>query len=856
MIRGNIFTKSRLGKKILLVFLFLVAVPLAGIALLSQELSGFVLARATEQLLKEATKFSGLNLLDRARSAETLLKVLNSSQGNLAPESDAMVRARTVFSEITYYPVKNVGQWRQSTISISQDPLNGQTSVAIEVTDVKSRRTAIGVLSPSYLWENLESPYYTLCVGGKMFIIPICQGAEPSQGSAIKNERALYFRPYLEGEPWKVSATAVPNITDYLPIKLSTIYFYLAAAALFLALSASAFFIRRAMTPLDALIQATNAIREGRYSHMVRTDTMKDEFREVAESFNGMTATIGADIAFMHVLSTIDEAILERRPLEDVVMLGMHHLSLHAEAQGLQLIIVHSHLSGVAYRVEKTGQVSRKLLNEALVTEARQVLDEAILVGKSTSLDAYIHPPANAVTLNGEIASFRKRLAVAIDSEEHERILVTRAAHDSLTHLLNRLGLTEKLDELLRETVAARQMLAVVYLDLDGFKEVNDAYGHDAGDRLLVKVAERMRSSLDDRQLALARMGGDEFVFVLPVRPSIDHRSIIAKVLQDLQQPFQIDRIQIQVGASFGVAAYPDDGENRIELLKSADLAMYAAKSRGRNKIVYFDPSLHSVSAERIKLRRELGEALERQEFHLVYQPRVRCDDLTTRSAEALLRWTHPVRGNIPPDRFISIAEESGLIVEIGLWVLEQVIRQVAAWRDGSATTLERLSVNVSPVQLMNEGFLQSVEALVADTGVRPGWIELEITEGAIIKDVDEAIAKMTRLRELGFTIAIDDFGVGYSAMTYLHVLPFDVLKIDKSFVDGFGKQQSGFAIASAIVALARALGKDVVAEGVETQEQADTLISMEVDELQGYLFSRPLRVSDFNAYLLSRKAT
>jgi diguanylate cyclase (GGDEF)-like protein len=851
---GRAFVSSKIGKKIFLTFLLIVAVPLIAISLLSREISEYVLTKTTDQLLRDSTKFVSLSLIDRMRNGEAILKILHHSRQGANVSPDALERSRIIFAEVKF-GVKNDGApGGVSRINVVSNPNSVLQDVQIVVPDRESNTLTVGTVNPDYLWENLESAFYTLCVGGAQWREPHCHGPSRPEVATVENHRSLYFRPYLDGEPWTLLAVAAPNIVDYLPVKLGAIFAYTAALSLLLALSVSALFIRRATTPLEVLIKATNAIRHGDFSHQIRLDGMKDEFAEVAESFNVMSTTIGADISLLKTLAAMDEAILERQSLGTIIRLGLGRLAEQDETTGLAVHVFSGPVSpSASYRIAGPGEVAHVPFGLLENDPGNKPEAGASLVARTETLAVFMQRPAGLKpgdAAERDLAAIRSRIAIAVNSAEHEKVLRTRAARDSLTRLLNRLGLVEQLDKLIASRTSAQPELAIVYLDLDGFKEVNDAYGHDVGDRLLKLVADRIAASLESQELAIARMGGDEFVFVLPVDLQGQYKNRISTVLHDLQHLFRIDELQIKVGASLGVALFPRDGENHGDLLKCADLAMYAAKSNGRNQAVYFESSLNSAAAERIELRRDLGFALGQNQFYVVYQPRVSCSDLSHGSAEALIRWQHPVRGNIPPDHFITLAEESGQIIDIGYWVLAEAAGQIRAWQQQGNRQIERVSVNISPIQLMTEDFLVRVEKIITDSGISPACIELEVTEGALIKDIGQATQKLSRLREFGLAVALDDFGVGYSAMSYLSVLPFDTLKIDKSFVNGIGNDASAFAIASAIVALGKALGKNIVAEGVETQQQADILIGLGVDELQGYLYSRPLRPTDLEKFL------
>lgn len=857
--QGRAFFKSRLGRRIFFIFLLIAAVPLAGVSFLSRELSEYVLNKSTDQLLKDSTKSVALNLIDRLRSAEGLLRILAQARLDGAPNAEAERRAALVFQHVEYSlpPAAHVG----ATVRVRKTGLNGGApDTVLGLWDPAWGGAVEATLNPAYLWDNFDSALYTICVGGTEFIQPYCRGQQRPKADTIESERTVYFRPYMEGEPWVILAVAAPRVSDYLPIQIGTLFSYVAALALFLSLFASAAFLRRATTPLDALMTATHAVKDGNFTHIVPLIGMTDEFRDLADSFNAMSQTIGGDLQFLKVLGSIDMAILDREPLSRIIELSLGHLSMHPEMVDTRLVLT-DHNAGVSHVHTVLGQnhiATTEMATAALPIWSTEAEVNPRWIAKTPNCSAWLVLPSQLEPSSkaaAQLETCRARIAVAIHSDQHEQQLISRAARDSLTKLLNRLGLVERLDALISSGSFAESGMAIAYLDVDGFKDVNDAYGHDIGDRLLSMVADRIAASLKGAALALARLGGDEFVFVVAADAQGLYREGIRSVLADLQRVYALGNLQIQIGGSIGVALYPKDGAGHDDLLKNADTAMYAAKSGGRNQVLFFDASLNRASAERIELRRELSGALERDEFFLVYQPRLDCREMGYRSAEALLRWRHPKRGLIPPDQFIPLAEDSGHIIEIGSWVLKQAIAQLGVWARDPCFPIKRISVNLSPIQLMQESFLATVEEILAANPVSCSAIELEVTEGALIRDIDSAVRKLGRLQELGFAIALDDFGVGYSAMRYLSVLPFNTLKIDKSFVDGFDKQKSAFAIASAIVALARALEKSVVAEGVETQEQAAALIGLGVDELQGYLFSRPIEPAALDAFLAKAAA-
>ncbi|GHH46264.1 putative bifunctional diguanylate cyclase/phosphodiesterase [[Pseudomonas] boreopolis] len=426
------------------------------------------------------------------------------------------------------------------------------------------------------------------------------------------------------------------------------------------------------------------------------------------------------------------------------------------------------------------------------------------------------------------------------------RELEQAALHDSLTRLPNRLLLQDRIQQGLERAQRRRRRFAVMFLDLDGFKAINDAYGHQAGDALLVAVASRLGTLLrsDD---TLARLGGDEFVLALPVDEPEDAAALAERVVAALVAPFKSNDIELRVSTSIGIAIYPEDGTHDHVLIANADAAMYHAKATGRNGYAFFEPSMNRSAHEKMLLVRDLPLALERRQFVLHYQPKYGAHGRDVVGAEALMRWQHPERGLIMPDRFIPVAERIGLIVPIGEWALEEACRQMREWREAGRGDWN-VAVNLSPVQLASPGLVACVGQALARHGIDPARLTLEITESAAMRDADASLEVLKALHELGVNIAIDDFGTGYSNLMYLKRLPACELKIDRMFVQGLQQEGEDRAIVAAIVGLARTLNMKVVAEGVETELQRHHLRDLGCDQLQGYLMSRPLEPRSFIA--------
>lgn len=425
-----------------------------------------------------------------------------------------------------------------------------------------------------------------------------------------------------------------------------------------------------------------------------------------------------------------------------------------------------------------------------------------------------------------------------------EQQIEYQAYHDALTGLANRRLFQEHLTLALALAQRRRRTVAVLFLDLDHFKVVNDSLGHSVGDALLKQVATRLRSAVRDGD-TVARVGGDEFTIVLQDLSDRDDAEIVAKkVLRTIAQPIEVNEHRLYVTTSIGITVFPDDGDDAEELLKNADSAMYRAKAEGRNTYHISTKELSRSMQERMTLESNMHGAMERNEFEIWYQPQI---DLRTRRVvgmEALLRWKHPSRGIIPPAEFISVAEERGFIVVIGDWVLRKACEQANALRQRGYRDL-RVAVNISPRQFREQTLVARVEAAIEESGIDPSFLELEITEGVAMENVELTFDVLTQLRKLGITIAIDDFGTGHSSLSYLKRFPIDALKIDRGFVEDLPDRFEDAAIVKAVVQLAQGLNLRVIAEGVERHEQLEFLQSHGCREIQGYLFGMPMRLPD-----------
>jgi diguanylate cyclase (GGDEF)-like protein/PAS domain S-box-containing protein len=419
------------------------------------------------------------------------------------------------------------------------------------------------------------------------------------------------------------------------------------------------------------------------------------------------------------------------------------------------------------------------------------------------------------------------------------------AEHDFLTGLPNRMLLNDRISQAIASARRHTKQVAVLFLDLDGFKHINDSLGHPVGDKLLQSIATRLVSSVRGAD-TVSRQGGDEFVVLLPDLQQPEDAAVMAvRILRDVAAPHLIDLHDLYVTTSIGVSVFPDDGADAETLIKNADTAMYQAKENGRQSVQFFKPAMNARAVERQSIEESLRRALERREFTLHYQPKINIRTGAITGAEALIRWTHPSRGPLSPAVFIPIAEDSGLILPIGRWVMRRACEQARAWVEAGLRPTT-MAVNVSALEFRDDDFLPNLFLILKESRLSPRTLEIELTESVLMKQVVSASLILQALRKSGVHVAIDDFGTGYSSLSYLRKLPIDTLKIDQSFVGQIVSGGDDAAIVTAVISMARSLKLRVVAEGVETFEALEFLHAHQCEEAQGYYFSRPVPAEQF----------
>jgi diguanylate cyclase (GGDEF)-like protein len=630
----------------------------------------------------------------------------------------------------------------------------------------------------------------------------------------------------------------------------------------------------RVVQGIDALMQSTWRIAKQDFSVQLPVRG-RDDMAQLNRAFNAMARHLGASLSVQSILAQMDDAILTKLDVgalirsalrcllqvsqAEVVVLGLFE-SDNADAMRVFFVRIGDRDKIESHKVKMSAELKRLIPLKIVRTTAGQAPFPADLIARleaGSPLGHYFAVPvmsgerAWGVMVSCHRASTEfssnqcrsligvaNRLIAGFSGAERDQRLHSLAYVDALTGLPNRGAMHTLMAQELAKAASSQCLAAILFIDLDRFKQANDSHGHAFGDRLLIQAANRIRNNVREDDV-VARIGGDEFIVILPkIKNPREAGAVARKLIQSLSRRFEIDGTTIYSGASVGIAVYPDDGDKGAELLKMADTAMYRAKSEGRSRFAFFEEPMNTESKRRSALDGEMRNALERKEFVLHYQPQI---DLRTGAlcgVEALVRWQHPVRGLLFPRDFIEYAEEIGLIPEIGQWVMGEACRQYRRWQD-DGVRVPRVSVNVSNGQLPRSNFVHSVRQLIQATGMPPQALEIEVTESMLVEGGKQAGEALAQLSSDGVLIAIDDFGTGYSSFSYLKTMPAKVLKLDMSFlVDARADNDAGKIVAS-IINMAHALQKEVVAEGVERVDQLKLLKGLGCERGQGYLFGK-----------------
>jgi diguanylate cyclase (GGDEF)-like protein/PAS domain S-box-containing protein len=637
----------------------------------------------------------------------------------------------------------------------------------------------------------------------------------------------------------------------------NTVIALVATVLLVLVLFALAYLItyRRILIPLRVLDKAAKTIEKGDLKQRVSVDA-QDEFGRLGKSFEQMRLSLLEDREHRELVEQ------ELRKLHQAIEQSVSSLVI-TDAKGVTEYVNHRFELTTGYRQEdiigkkynqiRSGQTPISVYDELWKTIKAGDTWEGELLNKKKNGELFwelvsISPVRDR---QGMITHFIGMQHDITQRKAMEERLNYLAYHDDLTGLPNRTLLSDRFNQLTSQSKRRSKQIALLMLDLNRFKLINDSLGHETGDRVLVEIGKRLlhMARMGD---TIARYGGDEFVVLLPDIESINAVTEIARRINfTISTPLEIDERILHVSCSVGVAIWPNDGEKLDNLLSNADAAMYQAKTRSGEKLQFFTEELNNQVQHRMNMESDLREAINHGELELYYQPQLNLANNTITGMEALLRWHHPKHGMVPPDHFIHLAEETGLILPIGEWVLSQACNQLKQYHEMGFSDL-MVAVNVSVRQLEGQNMTLFIKQILNQTGINPACLEIEITESVMMEDPERMIESLRELKQLGIRLALDDFGTGHSSLSYLQRFPFDKLKIDRAFIRHIIESPDDAAIAMTIGAMAKSLKLEVIAEGVETEEQMEFLKKCGCNEIQGYLISRPVPASQF-ARLLSK---
>lgn len=890
--RARLRLGSRLEWRLLTVFLAAALLPLAvSDWIMTSVVSGVVqhLALDRDSL---ATRTTSRQVLDRLMLARTLLVAVDNAQG---AARDGLVASEVgehrPFSDLAcagsavadYAGLSARWATARSGTSAPTRAVSGATlrvapnasgnAGLLMATTATNLPHCIAVLNPDYLWEPVrdqsDSSTWRVRMDDGTPVVS-WRGADAlariadRTGTTSDFSAHLFLMAEFGAGNWTLQQSAAPPVVSWYGMPVGAWLLCVAAATLLLIGLVARRTIRRTLLPLEALAEGSRRLAAG--IAPTRVDVQRtDELGRLAAAFNEMAAQLEQRFASLQALARIDAGILQGAPFADLAGGALARLALLSpEARiaiawrldATRVAVIQSPPSGSRVSEEEVVEESpasmagfERIEDGTVPVSSLAALQDARLVPRDAGVSCQVLGVRDdgsnraLIVIPGdwpdrhlaEARALRDRLAVAVVARAREDQLEHRATHDLLTGLRNAFGLQRALAPLL----AADDEFAVLFVDLDHFKDVNDRYGHAVGDRLLQAAARRLRQHLP-REALVSRNGGDEFVVILPASDAGQASRAADQILEALHVPFIISTTEHRTGASIGIAMYPAHGLDRDELLRCADIAMYESKREGRNRATLFHPALDTQIRERIDLLSSMVRGLERSEFLVYYQPRLDATTGAVVAVEALVRWAHPERGLLLPGLFIDLAETSGLIDALGLFVMEAAIAQIAAWqRDG--LSIERVSVNVSQHQFASGALVPKVRELLRRHGVSGKHLEIEVTESVLGGDIASVRHQLHELRSLGAAIAMDDFGTGYSSLSQLRTLPIDVMKIDRAFVKDLETDVNAVAIARTIVTLARALGLRIVAEGVETPAQAALLFEMGCDQFQGFLYAKAL---------------
>jgi diguanylate cyclase (GGDEF)-like protein len=904
--------RSRVTRRVFGIFAMAALVP-------AVVTSGFAYYAVEQQLtrksldqLRSESKNYALGVFQRLQLARDFLSQTEIEKKEQPGNLDNTLFTRTeIVTQLV--DLQNSSELKQKAIPLGGASLNTQLlddSASIWLSISRSANQGVSAeINPVFLWGSPEMfpATMTFCVLDQHQVIIFCpvrrQGAFFESWRQKLQASSVSTLGWTEGDvPYVAGYFTLPLIQDYSVTGWSVAAIQTKADAMapmagfrmvfppaiglsvLLALWISLVQVRRRLGPLQVLTSATHDIAEGDFSTEIKL-TSDDEFQSLALSLDRMRRDLRRQFGTLRALSELDQIILTATEVQTVVESAVRRMLELFECRCAAITVIDKD-------AENIGQVIWSGAGEEMNIDRVQLPREHHLTESNIPISvplaeadaAYLIPlqDAGAVvyqvmpilkneqligiialgyedpeTLESEITKslqdFGDRLAVALQTIDRADELYRRAHYDSLTALPNRQLFKDRLERSIAQAIALGHTNALLFIDLDNFKTVNDSEGHSVGDDLLRLAAQRLSRCVTGAD-TVARLGGDEFTVILSdIRSPHDAAKASARIIDSLSEPYRVETMEHFLGASIGITMIPADGSSVDELLRNADTAMYRAKDAGRGRSVFFEERMNEEAEQRVSLAADLQHAVERNELVLYYQPKVDMETHRVVSAEALLRWMHPTRGFVTPDSFIPLAEETGIILDIGNWVIEEAGRQLSAWQ--RCGVLENLSLNVSYRQIRDSDVAGAVEQACRVNKLAPETLEVELTESIMADNKQATMDTLCALRNMGVRVAIDDFGTGYSSFSYLTELSFDTLKIDKAFLKDIPANRERMAVLAGIVQIGTLLGKEIVAEGVETPDQATALLKHGCSVAQGYLYSPALTAIDFEAFVSQRAA-
>jgi len=942
---GNIL-ESRFARRLFSIFIISAILPVLALAALSFNRVSDQLLTQNERQQGRDTKNIGLAIYERLSLLESELQLirsrreldsgffLNTLSENLQERLSGKITSLGLY-DITqgYTSLLNEFDRSMALEVIGQMPVTSTEFTIVITTDSNSDKhifmvqtfenaihgdgVLIAELDGEYLWNpELVSDTQSLCVLDDLNNALFCsQSTSPQildsvdsritgvfsgnyewQDDNNDSHLASYWRIFLRGQydinDWTI-LTSIPRQVIIQPITdFQTTFILIFAVSVLLVLMLSSRQIQRVLIPLRKLTAGTQAFGESKFDSKVVIDS-KDEFADLADSFNAMGSKLADQFQSLETMAEIDRLILSSLDSEDIVQTVLLRIQdiIRCDQIGMVVQDIDGEFTRMFIRMRYPDQepkhetiesnielsIKDKLFLEAngegviieLDQYAPDLLKSWTVLGTKACLVlplfideilsavvilGYKKLPDNAEQLLPETRNWAGRVAVALSNAKWQEKLYKQANYDALTGLPNRPAFRNYLKQALNRAERNKEMVGVLFIDLDRFKLVNDSMGHVIGDDYLRAISKRISECVRASDM-VARLGGDEFTIVISENSQDTHikssiSAVADKVLEVIPAPMKLEGQELTASASIGVAIYPLDADNIEDLMKNADSAMYHAKADGGGAYRFFSEELNRVITKQLKVENELRQALQNNELELYFQPQIKTDNKTFIGAESLIRWNHPGNGLTQPTEFIPIAEETKLIVDIDIWVLNAAFAQIKAWQEDGRPEL-CVAINLSARFFQLDHVVKRLVKLIEKHGVSMQNIELEITEGTLIEDIDKTLATLQELKALGFKLTIDDFGTGYSSLSYLKKLPIDKLKIDQSFIKNCVADPVDAALVKSIISMAHNLKMNCIAEGVETEEQYLFLKAQGCNEIQGFYFSKPLVVQDFQARYL-----